>query len=64
MSMEKGIRYGKEHRKPYYGSKCIDPTCRNHGSCKRCYMNHMYKFIKRTNQMKKEIRDFERGMIL
>ena len=32
MSLEKGIEHGKEHRKPYYGVKAIDKTCRNHGS--------------------------------
>ena len=63
MSMTKAIQYGKEHRKPYYGSKCIDPMCRNHGGCEWCYMNRMHKFIKRTNQMKKEMRDFERGIL-
>lgn len=32
MSLDKAIIFGKEHRKPYYGSKAIDPSCRNHGS--------------------------------
>lgn len=33
MSLDKSIKYKKEHRKPYYGAKAIDCTCRNHGSC-------------------------------
>jgi len=36
MSLEKSIKYGKEHRKPYYGSKAFDKSCRNHGSCPYC----------------------------
>ena len=31
MSLDKAIKHGKEHRKPYRGAKAIDPTCRNHG---------------------------------
>lgn len=32
MSLDKAIKHGKEHRKPYYGAKAFDSTCRNHGS--------------------------------
>lgn len=32
MSLDKGIKHKKEHRKPYYGAKAVDPACRNHGS--------------------------------
>lgn len=44
MSLDKAIKYGKEHRKPYYGSKAIDKTCRNHGSCPWCEENRKHKF--------------------
>ena len=44
MSLDKAIEHGKEKRKPYRGSKAIDPTCRNHGSCKWCENNRRYKF--------------------
>lgn len=33
MSLDKSIEHGKEKRKPYYGAKAIDRTCRNHGGC-------------------------------
>ena len=36
MSLEKAIKHGKEHRKPYRGSKAFDCSCRNHGSCAYC----------------------------
>lgn len=44
MSLDKAIEHGKEKRKPYRGSKAVDPTCRNHGSCKWCENNRKYKF--------------------
>ena len=39
MSLEKAIAHGKEHRKPYRGSKAFDCSCRNHGSCSYCEGN-------------------------
>ena len=44
MSLDKSIKHGKEHRKPYTGSKAIDCTCRNHGSCPWCEENRKHKF--------------------
>ena len=44
MSLDKAIEHGKEHRKPYRGSKAIDCTCRNHGSCLWCESNRKHKF--------------------
>lgn len=46
MALHKAIKYGKEHRKEYTGSKAIDRTCRNHGSCGWCLGNRMYKYRK------------------
>jgi len=31
MSLKKAILHGKEKRKPYYGSKRFDSSCRPHG---------------------------------
>ena len=44
MSLDKAIEHGKERRKPYRGSKAIDPTCRNHGGCVWCERNRKHKF--------------------
>lgn len=44
MSLDKAIAHGKEKRKPYRGSKAIDCTCRNHGSCQWCVENRTHKF--------------------
>lgn len=41
---------GKEHRKQYRGSKAIDNTCRNHGSCAYCRENRTFKNRKRLEK--------------
>ncbi len=46
MSLDKAIEHGKEHRKPYRGSKAVDKSCRNHGSCKWCLGNRTHKWRK------------------
>lgn len=43
MSLDKAIAHGKEKRKPYYGAKAVDATCRNHGSCPHCQRAVKYK---------------------
>ncbi len=58
MSMNKAIKYGKEHRKPYYGSKAIDRTCRNHGGCPWCEENRKYKNIKKIQSMNSQLADY------
>lgn len=47
MSLDKAIEHGKEHRKPYCGSKAIDRTCRNHGGCNVCESNRWHSTRKR-----------------
>lgn len=47
MSLEKAIEHKKEKRKPYYGSKAIDATCRNHGTCPACSKSRKVKELKR-----------------
>ena len=48
--LDKAIEHGKEHRKPYRGSKAFDRTCRNHGGCDWCKDNRLY----RTNRLEKK----------
>ena len=45
MALDKAIKFGKERRKPYRGSKRIDHSCRNHGSCPYCEQNRKHKFL-------------------
>lgn len=51
---------GKEHRKPYRGSKACDKTCRNHGSCPFCKANRTYSDTKRKlaadDKLKEELK--------
>ena len=50
MSLDKSIKSGKEKRKPYYKSKAIDSSCRNHGGCPRCYSNKMHKHNRKLDE--------------
>lgn len=47
MSLDKAIKHHKEYRKPYRKAKAVAKSCRNHGTCKWCKENRMYKNIKR-----------------
>lgn len=60
MSLDKLIKKGWEHRKPYKGSKSIDSTCRNHGSCVWCRDNRTYKNNKREREALEKEREFRR----
>ena len=57
MSLNKAILHRKEHRKEYYGSKAIDPSCRNGGTCGWCQMNRQYKNKKRQDSLNEKIRE-------
>lgn len=57
MSLDKAIAHGKEHRKPYRGSKLIDHSCRNHGGCPWCEGNRKHKFRDKYLYDDKELRN-------
>ena len=61
MSFEKAIEHGKEKRKPYYGSKRIDTTCRNNGSCPYCAKGREYSSNKRKEKLKDMVSEYERN---
>lgn len=64
MSLDKGIQHHKEYRKPYYGSKAIDPSCRCHGGRDWCLGNRMYKYKKKQLQLdQKELEYYTGGKI-
>lgn len=58
MSFEKAIKSGKEHRKPYIGSKSIDPSCRNHGGCPWCEENRKYKYLKKEKETLDKLKEW------
>ena len=62
MSLRKAIEHGKEHRKPYYGSKDFDRTCRNHGGCPWCEENRKHKFIIRERKADQKIKEHKLGI--
>lgn len=57
MSLDKAIEHGKEKRKPYYGSKAIDCSCRNHGTCEWCLSNRTIQQQKIEEAMKQALED-------
>lgn len=61
MALDKAIKSGKEHRKPYRGSKSFDPSCRNHGGCAWCEANRKHKFIITEQKMKNDFKDYLKG---
>ncbi len=46
MSFDTHYPKRKDWRKAYHGSKAIDATCRNHGSCPWCEKNRKYNQLK------------------
>ena len=62
--LDKAIRSGKEHRKPYRGAKAIDCTCRNHGSCPYCMGNRLYNKKKIEKKFKKDLTNFKKYGII
>jgi hypothetical protein len=59
MGLDKAIMYGKEKRKPYYGSKAFDCTCRNHGSCSYCLSNRLYQYNKAKLSSDQRLDDYK-----
>lgn len=59
MTLDKAIEHGKEHRKPYRGSKEFDRTCRNHGSCDWCKDNRLYRTNRLEEKAKQDIETAE-----
>lgn len=59
MSLDKAIEYNKEHRQSYTGSKAIDRTCRNHGTCDWCRENRQHKFKIKEISLEDKLKEFE-----
>lgn len=59
MSLDKAILHGKEKRKPYYGAKAIDPSCRNHGSDSWSEANRRFNELVNNERLNQEEKDFK-----
>lgn len=57
MSLDKAIKYGKEKRKPYRGSKVYYSSCRNHGGCPWCRENRLHKFRDKHPFTRKDVNE-------
>lgn len=62
--LDKAIKSGKEHRKSFYGSKAIDCSCRNHGTCPYCMGNRLYNRKKVEKKFEKDLTDFKKYGII
>ena len=60
MALNKAIKSGKEHRKPYKGAKAVCKSCRNHGGCPWCEGNRTNKDKSKDKVAKKDIQDFDK----
>jgi positive regulator of sigma E activity len=60
--LNKAIKFKKEFRKPFKGSKQFDVTCRNHGSCSYCESNR--KHSKNVSELasKDKLKDYFNGI--
>jgi hypothetical protein len=56
MGFDKDYPNRKDKRKPYRGSKAVDGTCRNHGSCPYCQKARKYK-LKKQEPIKEATHD-------
>lgn len=60
MTLDKAIKHGKEHRKPYRGGKAVSKRCRNHGGCEWCEENRKHKFRDKHPDEEKQYRKEKR----
>lgn len=66
MALDKAIKHGKEHRKPYNKAKAIDMHCRNHGGrrhqwqCGWCLGNRVNKDNGKKKKAIEEINEYLR----
>jgi len=62
MSLWKAIQHGKERRRRHHGSKALDRSCRNHGSCPRCQDDRLHQAHKATAAADQKLKDFREGI--
>ena len=59
MSNDKAIEHGKEHRKPYRGSKAVDRTCRCHGGCAYCESDRLHNARCKEEMADDKLKEYE-----
>jgi len=58
MSLDRAIQSGKEHRRQYWDSRRIDPSCRNHRGCGFCEGNRRVQQLRLSAEAHYDYRDF------
>lgn len=56
--LDKAIKSGKEHRKPYYDTRRFDRSCRNHGSCEYCQANRLFQITKEKEKANHKLNEY------
>ena len=56
--LNKAIKQGKEHRRPYTGAKSFDRSCRNHVSCRYCLNNRTHRNNTRIEASKEALQEY------
>ena len=51
------MKKAKSKKKTYYGSKAVDATCRNHGSCIYCRNNRLFNNKKKELAVKQALKE-------
>lgn len=59
VSLDKAIKHGKEHRKPYRGAKRHFIECRNHGACDYCRDARLHSRKRKLEEMMYKIYEYE-----
>jgi hypothetical protein len=55
--LDKAIKSGKEHRKPYRGSERFDKSCRCNGGCPYCRSNRLHNLTAKILAAEADIKD-------
>ena len=58
MSFDNYYPNRKDKRKPYYGSKVFDHTCRNHKSCGYCRLNRKHNTRKKKYSANEQLKNY------
>lgn len=59
--LDKAIKHGKEHRKPYRNSKAVDKSCRNHGSDDWAKRNRLHQRETAEDKADEKIKEYLEG---
>lgn len=59
MSLDKAIKHGREHRKPYYDGKRCCRECCNHGGCDYCRNARLHNEKRRIEKIRHKVKEYE-----